>query len=437
MAGGSKEPRTWVAALVAVVALLALPLAAWLALPRYTTPNPAPGASHSAAQRPATTAKPARTAEAPTPDETAAAQPKPVTTGPVRGVVLDPDANPVAGASVGCVDREGGLVTTTDGEGKFELPDDADGCSVVAHDRTHSPSEKTTVRVGDNVVRLQRGGSISGVVVDETGKGVSPFVIAIESFLPAAGEGPMPMGRARRVEDDGGNFEWTELPAGRYVLTASADGRPPSKSDSIDVEAGRSSHHVRIVLPRGGVLSGRVLDVDSRQPVLGAVVALDTATATGANLVASATTDERGAFSLSGVPPQGPFSVRVTRDGYRTKIVSGIEMRGLPTRDEVISITTRGDGGADSELAGIGAMLAAGPQGVYVAGLVGGAPAEKAGLEQGDVFLRIDGQDARTMTMPDCVQRLRGPEGSVVRVTVRREGKATREVTIVRQIVVR
>jgi hypothetical protein len=207
----------------------------------------------------------------------------------------------------------------------------------VAHDRTHSPSEKTTVRVGDNVVRLQRGGSISGVVVDETGKGVSPFVIAIESFLPAAGEGPMPMGRARRVEDDGGNFEWTELPAGRYVLTASAEGRPPSKSDSIDVEAGRSSHHVRIVLPRGGVLSGRVLDVDSRQPVLGAVVALDTATATGANLVASATTDERGAFSLSGVPPQGPFSVRVTRDGYRTKIVSGIEMRGLPTRTVVFS----------------------------------------------------------------------------------------------------
>ena len=48
----------------------------------------------------------------------------------------------------------------------------------------------------------------------------------------------------------------------------------------------------------------------------------------------------------------------------------------------------------------------------------------------GDVFERIDGVDSTGMAVVDCMQRLRGPDGSSVRVTLKRQTRSI-EVTIV------
>ncbi len=55
--------------------------------------------------------------------------------------------------------------------------------------------------------------------------------------------------------------------------------------------------------------------------------------------------------------------------------------------------------------------------------LVPAGPAEQAGIQVGDLIQRIDGADASSMAVFECMQILRGPEGSRVTVQVEREGR--------------
>jgi C-terminal processing protease CtpA/Prc len=72
------------------------------------------------------------------------------------------------------------------------------------------------------------------------------------------------------------------------------------------------------------------------------------------------------------------------------------------------------------ELFGVGAML--GPDGdvLVVQQIIPGGGAELAGLVPGDAVLRIDGVPVAALGMDDSIQRIRGPEGSLVRLAVRR-----------------
>jgi carboxyl-terminal processing protease len=54
-----------------------------------------------------------------------------------------------------------------------------------------------------------------------------------------------------------------------------------------------------------------------------------------------------------------------------------------------------------------------------IAGLVPGGPADRAGMKQEDRIEQIDGVDTKDMTLRQVVERLRGPDGTDVRVTVR------------------
>ena len=102
-----------------------------------------------------------------------------------------------------------------------------------------------------------------------------------------------------------------------------------------------------------------------------------------------------------------------------------------------VELSLRGDGGADNEMAGVGAVLMPQPRGVVISWLVPGGPAQAAGLQMGDLIAKIDGIDAQALTMSDCVQRLRGPEGSRVTVVVAREGAGSIEVVVTRKNIVR
>jgi hypothetical protein len=436
--------RHWLT-LVTCAALLVVPLLGLLLFP--------------AASRPAATPRPVATAAAATETETATAQegprrrpaaplpaaddeeeePRPVAepaAEPIGGVVVSADGEPIGGAMVRCTDREI-RPTMSDVNGYLHLPDDTDGCTAIAQSGVFSASSPVTIRAtAENRFVLGRPGGIAGVVVDEGGKPVPSYVIAIESFAAPGGDGPGPNGAPRAIQDGGGNFEWSAIPAGRYVLTASTDGRPPARSDSIQVDAGSVTRNVRLVLASGATFRGKVVDAETRKPVAGATFDLDTATTSGANAIGSAESDASGAFVLSGVPARGLFSVRVTHPGYRTKILSGLDTRGSATLTETVQLSPRGDGGGDSELAGIGAYLVPAAGGVSVAGVVPGGPAEKGGMRRGDRVDRIDGDDARSMPLAEAVQRLRGPEGSRLAVRLERDGQMI-DVNIVRAIVVR
>ena len=65
------------------------------------------------------------------------------------------------------------------------------------------------------------------------------------------------------------------------------------------------------------------------------------------------------------------------------------------------------------------------------------SPAEKAGLQSGDQVIALDGQDV-TSLLPEAVrQKVLGPEGTIVTLTIQRPGQdAPFDVKITRAIIV-
>jgi len=432
--------RAWSFALATFVAMLAVPLLVWLVLPHPGSPPQRPPRTRATAAALVQTeqAAPTNTPSSRAPSKPAIArEDEPPAEDEVTGTVLDSDGQTVSHASVGCDDRSAQLTTVTDLDGHFRLPAEASGCLVVAHHGRHPSSDRVRVEIGkDNVVKLGAGGAIEGVVVDEQGAPVASYRLTVELFLPNTdGVDIGVRGRPRKVEDAAGAFRMEKLPPGKYVLGASAEGRPPGKSETVEVETGQTVRNVRISLPRTATLSGTVRDEDTRKPIAGATVRLDgMAGGGGFDLATPVTTDADGAFSLVGVPP-GPFSVRVERDGYKSRIVPGLTTRGASSIREEFTLRARGDGGSESELEGIGAILVPTPTGIVISSLVENGPGAKAGLRRGDKLLRIDGTSALEMTLPDAIQRLRGPSGSRVTITIQREGgdETTSDMTVTRE----
>lgn len=425
--------KAWLTVAMLCAAMLFLPLLTWILVPspgEFTAPAASPQVAHAPIAAPVAT----HTDFAPIKPAAASAAAE----GPVTGTVLDPDGKPLKGAFVGCDDRNKELATSTDADGHFKLAAQAAGCLAVSHHPDFTPSDRTALVAGrENVVRLRAAGGIEGVVVDEKGNPISPYLIGIESFMGAgeSAETIPPTGQARSIQDAKGAFLWEGLMPGKYVLTVSADGRPPTRSAQIEVEAARITRHVRIVLGKGALLTGKVVDAATHKPIAGAIVALDAVTSTTANSIAPARSDEAGNYALEGVPA-GPFSIRVASDRYRTRTMSGLTTHNGAPITQDIELTPRGDGGAENEMVGIGAVLVQQPSGVVLSWLMPSSPAFVAGLRPGDIISRIDGNDAAGLSMTDCVQRLRGPEGSRVSVVVLRDG-ASVEVTMTRALIVR
>src|SRR6202167_5384465 len=54
-----------------------------------------------------------------------------------------------------------------------------------------------------------------------------------------------------------------------------------------------------------------------------------------------------------------------------------------------------------------------------------GSPAERAGIQTGDVIVQIDGIEVDPANLDAAIARMRGPEGSQIRLAVRRDGAAS------------
>jgi carboxyl-terminal processing protease len=78
---------------------------------------------------------------------------------------------------------------------------------------------------------------------------------------------------------------------------------------------------------------------------------------------------------------------------------------------------------AEGRFAGVGVEVSSRDGWLTILSVFEGGPAAKAGLQPGDRFLSIDGEEARDVRLYDAVRRIRGEPGTTVEVTVRREGQ--------------
>jgi len=79
------------------------------------------------------------------------------------------------------------------------------------------------------------------------------------------------------------------------------------------------------------------------------------------------------------------------------------------------------DESLSGEFEGIGAYLDIVEGQSIVVLPIEGSPAEKAGLQAGDLIMEVDGHETRGWTIEELVSRIRGPQGSTVTLTVQHE----------------
>jgi hypothetical protein len=333
---------------------------------------------------------------------------------PVDGEVRDDDGNPASARVVACEGEPSEVRTQSGADGSFELPPSAIGCDAVAEHAEFAPSDTARVVQGGHLLlRLKAGGGIAGIVVDDRGAARSPFRVGIESFSPARGKDFERSG-ARSFTDPEGAFRWDKLAPGSYVLTASAAGRPPARSGSIEVRAGAVTSGVRIVLAQGGTLVGTVTD-ETHAPLAGVDLHFDQVSRVLDN-DAVAQTNGAGQYRLDGAPA-GPFTVRAHKEGFRVKLVSGLHVDSGATLRRDIALVAL-DGGPTMEFGGIGAGLVQSADGLALQNVFADDPAARAGLHAGDRIVSIDGEPTDGMSVADALQRIRGEPGTTVGVSV-------------------
>jgi carboxyl-terminal processing protease len=87
----------------------------------------------------------------------------------------------------------------------------------------------------------------------------------------------------------------------------------------------------------------------------------------------------------------------------------------------------------EGKFGGIGVSLGITNQQVVIASVYAGAPAERAGLQAGDVLLSVDGTEVAGLSVDQAVLLIRGALGSSVQLRVRRNGQEDLVFTMARE----
>jgi carboxyl-terminal processing protease len=83
---------------------------------------------------------------------------------------------------------------------------------------------------------------------------------------------------------------------------------------------------------------------------------------------------------------------------------------------------------------GVGLTVEPSRAGLVVTSALNG-PAREAGVRPGDIILRIDGRPAGKLTFDQALNLIKGQQGTVVHLTLRRPGRVHMRVTVVRQAI--
>lgn len=180
------------------------------------------------------------------------------------------------------------------------------------------PAERPTMQAPDRVVKTGTGRLRGRVISADTGTVLRRAQVTISN---------PDIGGKTAVTDAQGRYEFRDLPAGRFSLSASKSGflemkygqsRPSERGRRIELADGQALEKVDIVLPRGGAISGRILD-EFGDPIPDAsVAAMRVEYATGKPRLTSAgrpsMTNDLGYFRLFGLS-SGEYYVTASARG--------------------------------------------------------------------------------------------------------------------------
>jgi uncharacterized GH25 family protein len=219
---------------------------------------------------------------------------------PIKGKVVDPDGNPVAGASVSVSSDQmpmfNRVAFTTDAQGIFQSMPMQRNVKIEVRARFHDMGTAKPVivpRSGELVVHLDKGamGTITGRVVGPDGKPLQNA--SVELIIRAQ---RYSFGQDAGVTDADGNYKidslWPDL---IYFVNVSHDGYGQSESAQIRLQPGQPNKIKDLTLyKRDSSIAGMLLDANEK-PVTGKRVYVSGGKSGYSNL----TTDNDGKFSCA------------------------------------------------------------------------------------------------------------------------------------------
>ncbi len=343
----------------------------------------------------------------------------------VNGVVLC-KGEPAVGAWVTMRrpgERKHAGATRTDSAGRFAVkwPEQAEPPYEVvawhgqlgrAKEEVEGPSELT--------LELPGGGYLEGRVMDRKRRPIESFTVTA-SVLNAGAGGPP----AQSFDNPNGTFRLGPLSPGRIRVWAAAPGYAPWSRGGFEIQAGETTAGALFYLERSTVLTGRVTDAATGQPIEGASL-IPAEWKSGALASSVGTyTDANGRYRMDALPTKRT-SIKVTAEGYRELLVGGVNGRSKRARRDIAMSRQRNDQVPGRELMGIGAVLKKHRGGVAIGDILEGAPASEH-LKKGDVVVKVGKVNARKASLAGVAQAIRGEEGSEVVLWVKRQGRGEAE----------
>jgi hypothetical protein len=137
----------------------------------------------------------------------------------------------------------------------------ASGIAVASAQQSQQPSRDTSARPATAATTTPTGRLTGRVVTGDSGRPIKRARVLVSAAELPGGRG--------MLTDDEGVFDFTDLPAGRYTITASKNGyiqlsygqrRPLQAGTPLQLLDGQQLRGIDFALPRGGVISGRVSD---------------------------------------------------------------------------------------------------------------------------------------------------------------------------------
>ena len=312
----------------------------------------------------------------------------------------------------------------TDDEGRFLLEGLAPGTydvSAAILGRVKTTERKVRAGGKDLVLVLSRGARLTGRVRGERGAPVASFRLGLDLHV-----GPLErdQGTTLTVVDVEGRFTVEGLSPGTYTLRAAAHGLAPAAMRIEVAPKAVDVGPVEVTLGPGVRLEGQVVRTGGA-PLTGARVTVEGG-AYGASLdtLYDGMTDASGRFSVEGLAP-GEVSLSVSARGHNTRIVNGVRVGPGAPPVPPVELEPVAEGETEKvEMVGIGAVLGPRDDALVLGQIFPGGGAHEAGLQPGDAIVRIEGTPVVDIGFAEAVPRIRGPEGSQLRLGIRRAGSS-------------
>ena len=253
----------------------------------------------------------------------------PPSTGTLQGTVTNAATGAtISGATVTIV---GGASTTTNGSGFYQFTNVAAGTySVTASATGYNSSTANGVAVTAGNTTVQNfaltatgptTGTLQGNVTNAaTGANISGATVTIA-------------GGASTTTNKSGFYQFTNVAAGTYSVTASATGYNPSTANNVTVTGGSTTVQNFVLTAAGpstGTLQGTVTNAATGATISGATVSI----AGGA----STTTNGSGFYQFTNVAPN-TYSVTASATGYNSSTINGVVVTGGNTTVQNFALT--------------------------------------------------------------------------------------------------